>query len=75
MTEVIEVFPSKSGDGYGFHKKSANGEITSGSGSETYEHPYDAKVAAIKEYGEDLPVRVFYRNKGYATAQEDDGGD
>lgn len=60
MTDVIEVFPHDGG-GYGFRKRAGNGEITSGSGSESYEHPFDAKSAAIKEYGEELPVRVFYR--------------
>jgi uncharacterized protein YegP (UPF0339 family) len=70
VTDVIEVLPSKGG-GYYFRKRAANNRITSSSGSETYEHPFDAKAAAIKEYGDDIPVRVIYRK----DQEDDEGGD
>lgn len=61
MTDYIEVVPSESGSGYFWRKKAGNHEITASSGSESFESPVDAKSAAVREFGEDIPVRIFYR--------------
>lgn len=58
--DYIEVFPH-SDEGYGWRKKAGNHEIVATSGSETFENPTDAKVAAIRVFGEDTPIRIFYR--------------
>jgi uncharacterized protein YegP (UPF0339 family) len=44
-TGIIEVLPAASG-GYFWHLKGRNGEIVASSGSETFEHPTDARAAA-----------------------------
>jgi uncharacterized protein YegP (UPF0339 family) len=67
--KVVNVHPSKSGSGYYWSAVGGNGEVMATSGSETYEHPTDAKSAVYRLFGEDIAVRIFYK------AKEDEGGE